>query len=162
MMPSSPATMQANDTTPSLHQLEGSRRGQIYRLTPGEHWIGRDEGASIRVDGPDASRRHALLTVRADGIEAQDLGSKNGIFVDGERVEERTMLAHGARLRVGDAIFEVHHAGAQVSRALSRAGEATVTRTLERGDDPSASLSLAWPLLATLFFASVAALLFWS
>jgi pSer/pThr/pTyr-binding forkhead associated (FHA) protein len=47
------------------------------------------------------SRRHARLTVCAHGVVVEDLGSKGGVFVDGQRVKDGRLLLGGERLRVG-------------------------------------------------------------
>ena len=153
--------MAAREITPSLRQLEGVGRGRVLPLALGEHVIGRDEAATIRVEGPDTSRQHARLVVGADGIEVEDLESKNGVFVDARRVRGRAKLGHGARLRVGDAVFEVQHPGAQVVQALARAGETTVTRAAVRRE-PEGAGGLAGPLAAAaIFAAAIGALLWW-
>ena len=46
-----------------------------------------EEPTSLRIDDPDCSRVHARLTVAADGVVLHDLGSTNGTWVDGRRLE---------------------------------------------------------------------------
>ncbi len=53
------------------------------------------------------SREHARIDVSTRAVEVTDLGSRNGTWVNGERVE-RTTLAHGDVLRVGDVLLLVH------------------------------------------------------
>lgn len=55
-------------------------------LVVGENIVGRDAAARIRFDDPVVSRRHARIVVGASGAQIQDLGSKNGTFVDGRRI----------------------------------------------------------------------------
>jgi DNA-binding NtrC family response regulator len=52
----------------------------------GEVVIGRDAGCDVRVDDPSLSRRHARLRI-AERITIEDLGSSNGTFVAGQRLE---------------------------------------------------------------------------
>jgi transcriptional regulator with AAA-type ATPase domain len=63
--------------------------------------IGRDEGCSIALPSKTLSRRHAQLRPAGKMWLLEDLGSRNGVFVNGERVE-RTMLAPGDTVRVGE------------------------------------------------------------
>jgi len=87
-------------------------------LGEGTHVIGRDPAATIWVDSSLASRRHAALVVTRSSITVEDLGSRNGTFVNGARIIETSRLAHGDELRVGPARFIVH---------APSAGQLTVT-----------------------------------
>lgn len=62
--------------------------------------IGRSLAADIRFDDPTVSRRHALIVRQADGVRVLDDRSLNGVFVNGERVEWRT-LEEGDEIVVG-------------------------------------------------------------
>ena len=63
---------------------------------------GRDAGSEIRLDGDEfASSRHASIEPSADGVWVVDLGSTNGTFVNGSRIEARTRIGPGDVLRVG-------------------------------------------------------------
>ncbi|CAB4873766.1 unannotated protein [freshwater metagenome] len=62
--------------------------------------IGRSLAADVRFDDPTVSRRHALIVRQPDGMRILDDRSLNGVFVNGERVEWRT-LVHGDELAVG-------------------------------------------------------------
>ena len=62
--------------------------------------IGRSLAADVRFDDPTVSRRHALIVRQADGVRVLDDRSLNGVFVNGERVEWRT-LEDGDEILVG-------------------------------------------------------------
>jgi DNA-binding winged helix-turn-helix (wHTH) protein len=70
-------------------------------LPEGEHLVGREPGASIWLDSPAVSRRHARLIVEAGHATIEDLRSKNGTFVCGDRISSRTALRPGDTIRVG-------------------------------------------------------------
>jgi len=53
------------------------------------------------------SRQHAQVVVAAGGAAVEDLGSKNGTFVNGRRVEHPTALSDGDEIRVGVAVLLV-------------------------------------------------------
>src|SRR4029079_16250015 len=58
--------------------------------------IGRDEGCNLVLDDSKVSRRHAYLQEIDGGVEVGDLGSSNGTFVNGRRLERPVNLAAGA------------------------------------------------------------------
>jgi DNA-binding winged helix-turn-helix (wHTH) protein len=70
-------------------------------LAEGEHVLGRDEALVARVDAPGVSRRHARVRVQGGRATLEDLGSKNGTFVDGERVTSPRVLRDSALVRLG-------------------------------------------------------------
>jgi two-component system, cell cycle response regulator len=84
-----------------LVQLTGTNVGALYKLV-GTHVIGRASDADLRIEGNGISRHHARVTIDADGVEFEDLGSTNGSFVNGERVE-RCALETGDKIQLGSA-----------------------------------------------------------
>ena len=69
-----------------------------------DHLVGRAPEAALRLDHGSVSWRHASLRWTGRGWELQDLGSRNGTFLNGNRVDPgtRALLRIGARLRFGD------------------------------------------------------------
>ena len=65
--------------------------------------IGRDEACNLALDDSQVSRRDAYLLEIDGRVEVGDLGSSNGTFVDGRRIERPAMLAPGDSLRIGAA-----------------------------------------------------------
>ncbi|HEY8721527.1 DUF3662 and FHA domain-containing protein [Pengzhenrongella sp.] len=74
--------------------------GQRYLLTGPVTVIGRGSEADIIVDDPGVSRRHIEIRVTKDGVVAADLGSTNGLFVEGHQVPAATLL-DGNTLTIG-------------------------------------------------------------
>jgi hypothetical protein len=70
-------------------------------LSEGEFMIGRSAACQLSLDDPLVSRNHARLLVTADGVKLHDLGSRNGVRINGERVTGTRALAHGDVLHVG-------------------------------------------------------------
>lgn len=68
--------------------------------------VGRHSGADVRLILPDVSRRHCRFTFTADGWRVTDLGSTNGVFVNGEKIAE-TRLRPRDLIRIGSYVFEV-------------------------------------------------------
>ncbi|MCW2968846.1 MAG: hypothetical protein JWM71_2618 [Solirubrobacteraceae bacterium] len=73
---------------------------RVVALTRDWTRIGRSLAAEVRLDDPTISRRHALIVRGPDGLRVLDDRSLNGVFVNGERVEWRT-LAAGDEIVVG-------------------------------------------------------------
>ena len=65
-------------------------------LSQGENIIGRE-----LLGTPDASRHHARIDVEGSQIAIEDLASKNGTFVNGERIQKRTPLRDGDQIVFG-------------------------------------------------------------
>ncbi|MBN1237236.1 MAG: FHA domain-containing protein [Gammaproteobacteria bacterium] len=66
--------------------------------------IGRGAGCDIQIATHFVSREHARLTVHGGQVRIEDLGSKNGVFVNAVRVERET-LRHGDLITVGESQF---------------------------------------------------------
>jgi hypothetical protein len=77
-------------------------RGRTRVVELSRDWtrIGRSLAADVRLDDPTISRRHALIVRGPDGLRLMDDRSLNGVFVNDERVEWRT-LADGDEIVVG-------------------------------------------------------------
>jgi pSer/pThr/pTyr-binding forkhead associated (FHA) protein len=75
--------------------------GPSIELRRGQLLIGRSSGCHIVLEDNMVSRRHAELRVTDDAVTVHDLGSVNGIYVNGERVREQRRLKDGDRLQVG-------------------------------------------------------------
>lgn len=78
-------------------------KGEAYETGPVPATIGRSGDNEIALDEDDfASGRHARVESARDGVWIVDLGSTNGTFVNGERVEGRRRLHDGDLVQVGD------------------------------------------------------------
>ena len=75
----------------------GSRE---FELVDDEVGIGRELDNALRLSDPSISRHHAVLRRTASGYEIQDLGSSNGVLVNGARVQA-SPLNHGDRITLG-------------------------------------------------------------
>ncbi len=73
-------------------------------LIHGDNIIGRDPEAIIRIDLGGVSRRHARIIVDGTNVTLEDLGSKNGTYLRGRRVDRPTHLAHGDEIRIGHKV----------------------------------------------------------
>lgn len=76
-----------------------------YSLSGEENVIGRHPDCQIQLDSNMVSRRHAQVVGEGNQFFVEDLGSGNGTFVNGKKIEGRTVLAHEDRLKVGPILF---------------------------------------------------------
>jgi pSer/pThr/pTyr-binding forkhead associated (FHA) protein len=74
----------------------------------GELGIGRGSGNELRLPDPRLSRRHALIGVTDKGYLLQDMDSKNGTFVNGNRLGEPHLLQDGDVIRLGEVCLTFH------------------------------------------------------
>jgi DNA-binding winged helix-turn-helix (wHTH) protein len=81
--------------------------GGEIALHEGDNIIGRDPGATVRLDRPSVSRRHACIVVSSQGAVVQDLGSKNGTLLRRERISVAAALADLDELEVGSVRLTV-------------------------------------------------------
>ncbi|MFI5197474.1 MAG: FHA domain-containing protein [Thermoanaerobaculia bacterium] len=72
-----------------------------FELHPGENVLGRDSDVSVVISMKSISRRHARILISGDTATLEDLGSKNGTWLRGQRVERRVDLADGDEIRLG-------------------------------------------------------------
>jgi S1-C subfamily serine protease len=98
-----------------LHILSGARAGTVFPLEEGVILVGRRVECHLRFDPQkdlDVSGLHAGFEVRDDGWWLRDFGSRNGTWVNGERVEGERLLRVGDRIAFGiggpQAEFRAH------------------------------------------------------
>ncbi len=72
-----------------------------FELIEGQFLIGRSASCQLSLDDPLVSRSHAMLTVSNQGVALEDLGSRNGVRVNGQKVEGKRELSHGDRISIG-------------------------------------------------------------
>lgn len=101
----------ATTTQINRAQLVLEVNGMRHPLSPPGLVIGRGTEADLRINDPGISRRHAEISVREEGrelsIEINDLGSTNGIVVNGQRVRSAALRA-GTRIEIGSTRMLVH------------------------------------------------------
>ncbi len=84
----------------TLVGIAGPIKGSILELDSNELSIGRDKGNILVIDQPAVSRQHCLVRAGENGYRIRDLASRNGTYVNGMPVKERT-LHNGDQIQVG-------------------------------------------------------------
>jgi pSer/pThr/pTyr-binding forkhead associated (FHA) protein len=123
-----------------------------HELEEGDVLVLGRENADLFLDDPQVSRRHAVVRVVEGGLEVEDLGSSNGTFVNGRRIERPTSVGASDSLRVGETTIELQveeprRAETRISTAPDR-GETRISAPVEEEQAPPA-LHVAAPKLDT-------------
>jgi FHA domain len=112
---------------PSLLVTDGPQSGRRIEVTA-ELVIGRHDVA-FTIDDPQISRRHAVLRPGDDRLEIEDLGSRNGTWVNDRRIDSPTSLAPGDVIRIGTCSLEVVGVDATVAAPAPELPQASVAAT---------------------------------
>ena len=78
--------------------------GKVFRVESETCSIGRDPENSIMINHPEVSRKHAILVNENGTYFIQDLGSMNGTYVDGERVDGVHGVSPGDIISMGETV----------------------------------------------------------
>ncbi len=102
---------QDGDTSPARRRAfvrieSGFYCGLEWPLDRSSTVIGRGRNADFVLHEATISRAHALMGYEADRLYVQDLGSTNGVLVNGVR-EDRALLSEGDELRMGRLVMRV-------------------------------------------------------
>jgi hypothetical protein len=79
-----------------------------FELPVGEFVVGRSAECQLAVDDPLVSRKHAILRVTLAGVTVADLGSRNGVVVNGVRISGNQPLGDGDRIVIGSQEMTLH------------------------------------------------------
>ncbi len=94
-------TSQQLRNRPCLTVLTGSAVGETFRLPLGIAVIGRAQDTQIRLIDDGVSRHHCRIQLEGDRLWVSDLESRNGTFINGQRIDTRTSLRDGDKIQVG-------------------------------------------------------------
>ena len=125
--------------------LGGGNAGKAIRVRGPKFFIGRAEDCQLRPNSDLVSRHHCAIMVDEGLVTVRDFGSRNGTYVNGERIRGEEELNSGDHLKVGPLEFEVHVevslAAPQkpkvesVEQAAARTVETAAVATPTGGDD---------------------------
>lgn len=99
--------------------------GHNLEVPEGNFVIGRSSSCQLSLDDALVSRRHAVLTVGKEGAYVEDLGSRNGVIVNGQRIVGQRYLQDGDTITIGQQnmiILGVESKGGAPRPAQRRAG----------------------------------------
>jgi EAL domain-containing protein (putative c-di-GMP-specific phosphodiesterase class I) len=88
-------------------QLADDQPVRRFRVDASRFVIGRKPEASLSISSPTVSREHAELTAIEQGLLLRDLGSTNGTYVNGTRINQPCTVHHGDLIQFGQMVFRV-------------------------------------------------------
>lgn len=97
-----------------VRMLTGPLAGEVFHLPAGVSTVGRAASNDLKLSDPGISRRHAAFDVDAAAVVVTDLGSTNGIRIEGALVDGPTALRSGQRLLLGQSWVTIDHHGVPV------------------------------------------------
>ena len=110
----------------------GKSAGRAIAIKRSTLLIGRAEDCDVRPLSEDVSRRHCAIHVGPSDVWAEDLGSRNGTFVNGVKIKEKTKLADGDLVRVGALELQV-----SCAKPVTQNAEDDVSKWLMADDAPA-------------------------
>lgn len=123
----------------------GKNAGRVVPVTGERFFIGRAEDCQLRPNTDLISRHHCAISVEDGFVTVRDFGSRNGTFVNGERVRGEEELNNGDNLSIGPLKFVVElvveMTGQKkpkvenVQEAAARTVESSSKASLEDGDE---------------------------
>ena len=114
------------------YKLTSADNSQTYELKAGAPMVvGRAPTSDIPVFDPTISRRHAELVTDDRGVQVRDLGSSNGTFLNGSRIETCT-VAVGDTVTFGKVAFKLHPASITSAPTVADAKDAPSGATIVR------------------------------
>jgi len=91
------------------------------QLSKGENVLGRGRRVAVWLDSPTISRRHAKIVITGASAALEDLGSRNGTYLRGEKVTSQVPLNDGDEIRVGSVVLSYRINSGQSTTVLSEA-----------------------------------------
>ena len=120
--------------------LTGLTHAGSFELEPGFNTLGRNPTNDFRVHDATVSSFHCEIVLSDDSVVVRDLGSTNGTYIDGLRIQEN-VLKPGQILKVGSAELRLDFRSdtetALVSIPKVGAGQAAPVQTMLPGDHPA-------------------------
>jgi predicted component of type VI protein secretion system len=110
----------------------GKNAGRAISIKRNKLLIGRAEECDVRPLSEEVSRRHCAVHAGPEDVFVEDLGSRNGTFVNGVRITQKTKVASGDLIRVGSLELKV-----SCSEPAARGSEDDVSRWLMADDAPA-------------------------
>jgi pSer/pThr/pTyr-binding forkhead associated (FHA) protein len=143
-----------------LRVMQGAQAGRDVIIPVAEFLIGRGEECHLRPRSDAISRRHCVIAVSDKQVVLRDMGSKNGSYVNGQRVDGSCTLEAGDHLQIGPLQFElvIEHTLGGAKRPAARdvkeiaartaappSQDLDIARWLEEEEDTDTSRAVATP-----------------
>lgn len=110
--------------------------GREVGLPEGESLIGRSPDVRVRVNAVEVSRHHARLRVGGARLTIEDLGSKNGTFVEGRKIDAPTALRAESQVVIGPAVLTFSRSSGETATRSGLPSSSGTGRARGRGPGP--------------------------
>lgn len=104
------------ETTGQLHIHGAEFDGRMIPLSFNRYIVGRDKDCDLRLQSSLISRHHCVFKRDEFTLRVRDLGSRNGTYVNGERIQGDAVLYHEDEVQVGDLTFQILLPGSPSTR----------------------------------------------
>lgn len=119
--------------------LEG--QATPYALTEKETVLGRHPDCQLQINSNMVSRKHARVVQDANKFILEDLGSGNGTFVNGKKIEGPVELKHDDRIKLGPVLLRFESAAGAKGASVGDAGARTMDFELTADEDDTATIT---------------------
>jgi predicted component of type VI protein secretion system len=114
--------------------VKGRSASQSVKLGEGVTTVGRHDDCQLRIKSSQVSRRHCQLFEKKGLLLVKDLGSSNGTYVNGKRIQEQRVLEPGDEIMIG-----------QVTLRVAKVGQAAPPPLKPKGSQPGDTAVVAPP-----------------
>jgi predicted component of type VI protein secretion system len=117
--------------------VRGRSANQSVKLADGVTTVGRHDDCQLRIKSSQVSRRHCQLFEKKGMLLVKDLGSSNGTYVNGKRIQEQRVLEPGDEIMIGKVTLRVAKLGQAIPHPppprAPRPGDTAVVPPLPAG-----------------------------
>ncbi len=126
-----------------LRGVSGVYFGKTFPLR-GKTTLGRHSDNDIFVNVDGISRKHAVISVLADGLEIEDMGSSNGTYVNGEKIS-KSALKIGDEVKLDNIRFLIQSPGMQLDKKSPASNQKSAQNSLNSGATSQTHSATATP-----------------
>ncbi|MGE3975570.1 MAG: FHA domain-containing protein [Bdellovibrionales bacterium] len=128
-----------------LKIISGPDKGSTYKLVSGKATLGRETGNDINLNDQRCSQKHLAVLIQGQKIFIKDMGSRNGVHINGRKIEETT-IQPGEPVQIGDTVFVINKEAPLALPSLSVVPPVSSTPSSQlQSPYPSLSATNAYP-----------------
>jgi len=122
--------------------VRGRGASTTIKLADGVTTVGRQDDCQLRIKSSQVSRRHCELFEKKGLLLVKDLGSSNGTFVNGKKIQEQRVLEPGDELTIGQILLKVAKVGQEPPKKAAasavKPGDTAVVEAITAVEDEDA------------------------
>jgi pSer/pThr/pTyr-binding forkhead associated (FHA) protein len=119
--------------------LKGSSKDKEVKIPVPSCLIGREPDCHLRPQSDAVSRKHCEIASTDKEVVIRDLKSRNGVYVNGVKVDGEAVLLTGDQVRIGPLEFEmiIEHAGSKIKHSKVTDVKEAIARTIDKAGSNS-------------------------